>query len=699
MSLRLWLPLNGTLENKGSDTVTITNNNTTIDSSGKIGQCYSFNNSDSMIKIEGDLVSSMKSKTSFTISFWLYSNDSGNRSIYFATNTGTANVFGFALEKTTGELLRFYWQGSPDLNLSAFTIPNQEWVHITCVYKNDNVYLYKNGVLTASKTDGSIKISALTNTWSYASLGRDYRTGSTTLNGKLNDFRWYDNALSETEIKEIAKGLVLHLPLNNNGLGNKNILFNTNDLTLWNKESGVTINWDSDQQMYKMVVDKTNNTSRWGIYQNFTVTPNTTYTLSVEGLKGDHTTSMAVGTAESSIGWPANRYTFKTIKTKCVYTFTSGASDTVGRIYLNLQPTPDTGNKTAWFLHPKLELGDKATPWSPNPADENYPASGSGIPENLFVATDMSESITTNASTDWTKHFRIYNGSAAIHTIDTIEMTDTIALTTANSNLGIAFARLNSEINLDPTQYYTISCEAKCTNVNLKLCIGLSYYNDQSTWVWRGGSNAKTFTTANTWQKITHTFKPDANTYAICYCFTINPGASPTGTDTFSIRKCKLEKGSTATEWQPSPADDSYKTLGYYNNITFDQSGYNHNAVKYGDIHTYTSDAIKYNVSTHFSNKNQYIKISGLTTTGFGNSYSIAWWGKIDNLNYMQWGFMDGIRVNGMYTGRLWNTGDSSNNPLYVPGTTTQVTAPTANVWHHYVMIGNGTKCYVYVDG
>jgi len=52
-----------------------------------------------------------------------------------------------------------------------------------------------------------------------------------------------------------------------------------------------------------------------------------------------------------------------------------------------------------------------------------------------------------------------------------------------------------------------------------------------------------------------------------------------------------------------------------------------------------------------------------------------------------------------MYTGKLWNTGDSSNNPLYIPNTTTQVTVPTTSVWHHWVMTGDGTTCRVYQDG
>jgi hypothetical protein len=93
---------------------------------------------------------------------------------------------------------------------------------------------------------------------------------------------------------------------------------------------------------------------------------------------------------------------------------------------------------------------------------------------------------------------------------------------------------------------------------------------------------------------------------------------------------------------------------------------------------------------------NEKIKISNLAVSGFSNSYSFTWWEKISSVTPMHWGFADGCRLNGMYTGRLWNTGDGSNNPLYNPGTTTQVTAPTVNVWHHWAMIGDGTKCRVY---
>ena len=42
MSLQIWLPLNGNLNNQGLTNISVTNNGATINDNGKIGKCYSF---------------------------------------------------------------------------------------------------------------------------------------------------------------------------------------------------------------------------------------------------------------------------------------------------------------------------------------------------------------------------------------------------------------------------------------------------------------------------------------------------------------------------------------------------------------------------------------------------------------------------------------------------------------------------------
>lgn len=148
---------------------------------------------------------------------------------------------------------------------------------------------------------------------------------------------------------------------------------------------------------------------------------------------------------------------------------------------------------------------------------------------------------------------------------------------------------------------------------------------------------------------------------------------------------------------------ENYRTvcsdIFFPDTTVYDTSGYNNNGTAIGNLEC-SSDTPRYDVSTHFGATNSKIRISNLITTGFSNSYTFSWWGKYTTLDSsMFWGFQNGVRLNGVYLGIYWNTGDGHSNPIYKPGTTTVVTAPEANVWHHYVMTGDNTVCKLYVDG
>lgn len=210
MALQVWLPLNGDLKNNGLLDISVVNHGAIVNTNGKIGSCYQFNNNNSYIALQHtELYKILNGDTQpFSICFWVKQIDT-SRAILF----GDFNVSGgnnFNIELTTGHALRWYW-GTPDLGISAMNVGQDVWHHITFTYSGtvlkgymDGVEKYsRNGVLTAkNRTSGEYY------------LGRDGRTGTTTLNGYLNDFRIYDHCLSPKEVKEISKGLVLHFPLN-----------------------------------------------------------------------------------------------------------------------------------------------------------------------------------------------------------------------------------------------------------------------------------------------------------------------------------------------------------------------------------------------------------------------------------------------------------------------------------------------------
>ena len=134
-------------------------------------------------------------------------------------------------------------------------------------------------------------------------------------------------------------------------------------------------------------------------------------------------------------------------------------------------------------------------------------------------------------------------------------------------------------------------------------------------------------------------------------------------------------------------------------NGIYDCSGFGYNsAITSTTAPISDSDSPRYNNCFNFDTTGKYITCPVIDFSGMSSSYSFAWWGKTPSWDgLMYWGFVNGNRLN-YYSGYYWNTGDGSNNPFYSSGTTT-ITRPSINVWHHYVVTGNGSATKLYVDG
>ena len=79
-----------------------------------------------------------------------------------------------------------------------------KWTHFMFTYKNFTQYVYINGVFMGSRKAGNnLNIAENSNLVFYNDPTQ------------LNDFRIYDECLSDKEIKEIYKTLILHYKLNN----------------------------------------------------------------------------------------------------------------------------------------------------------------------------------------------------------------------------------------------------------------------------------------------------------------------------------------------------------------------------------------------------------------------------------------------------------------------------------------------------
>lgn len=169
---------------------------------GKLGQAGSFNGSDS-----GVTTSDFRAlfRNEMSVSMWVKFIDD-SRGILFGNYDGTS---GLNVEKNGGYKLRFWYNGNPDFNTADNVVSVNTWHHVTFIrsVKDSMIHIYVDGKKVGSTTN--------IGTWSNAGLnsfyiGRDSRTGSTVVNGLIDDVRIYDHALSEREVRDLSQGLVLH---------------------------------------------------------------------------------------------------------------------------------------------------------------------------------------------------------------------------------------------------------------------------------------------------------------------------------------------------------------------------------------------------------------------------------------------------------------------------------------------------------
>ena len=256
MSLQIWLPLNGNLNNQGLSNIIATNNGATIDDNGKIGKCYSFDGTDDYVSIDcSDLYTTFSGgPQNFSIAFWVYHSDA-TRGIIFG-DYGLSGGINFNIELTTSHGIRFYWAGSPDKNFNSTSyVTASGWTHICITYNGTQVQIYKDGILSSDKYSGTLATKNKTSGLFY--LGRDNRTGTTALNGKLNDFRIYNHCLSQKEIEEIAKGLVLHYKLDS--ISNVNLI---SSLKSYNSGAYLAYQWNLSENL---VANETYTLQLWNV--------------------------------------------------------------------------------------------------------------------------------------------------------------------------------------------------------------------------------------------------------------------------------------------------------------------------------------------------------------------------------------------------------------------------------------------------
>ncbi len=157
---------------------------------GMLGSAMEFNGSDSGIVLskgidvfDGD----------FTVSAWVRFNDD-SRAIILGTYNEGADQINF--EKHTGNRLRIWWDGTPDVFTPNDAVRTDEW-HLVSFSRRGNKFLFHVDGIQFHDYTGSIVDRNPAGTWR---IGRDSRTGATVTNGSIDDVRVYSRALTSSEI-------------------------------------------------------------------------------------------------------------------------------------------------------------------------------------------------------------------------------------------------------------------------------------------------------------------------------------------------------------------------------------------------------------------------------------------------------------------------------------------------------------------
>ena len=416
MSLKIWLPLTKDLRNQGLDNVTVTNNGATFNSVGKLGGCYSFNGSSNYLYTTEQGYFG----NNYSFSAWIYTTSTSATQTIGCIRATVGSGFSLFL---IGGKLRIDPGGNNIQWTTSYTYPANTWFHLVVTYDGTTVKYYINGEYKQSYT-ATISSTYWGNTLSFGASQANGSGYGNYLNGRLNDVRVYDHTLSQMEVKELAKGLVLHYPLNRQGWGQENLYVGSHDF------SGTWVNggaWATSSEIYNGFTVRQKSSIWGGITQNIPCTVGDIFTISFyakvqsggritsihRSSLGNVTTGLNIlgGNFVSGTDW-VNASDDGTQWKRYWATVRIDSSDIT---YLQWRVENSIADKMLYVCGMKMEKGEKPTPWCPNSADTL--ATTMGLNSTIeYDSSGFGNNGTRTGAFAWTSDTPKYNVSAKFTT-------------------------------------------------------------------------------------------------------------------------------------------------------------------------------------------------------------------------------------------------------------------------------------------
>lgn len=171
---------------------------------GRSGNAVSLDGVDDYLALPAGAITDL---SDFTIATWVYWNASQTWTRIFDLGNGTGRYM-YLTPRNGGGVVRFATTvdgnyGEQGINGSA-ALPIGQWVHVAVTLSGTTGTLYVNGVAVGTNTaiaHAPFRLAATTQNW----IGRSQYSGDPCLNGKLDDFRIYNGALSAADVAALAQ--------------------------------------------------------------------------------------------------------------------------------------------------------------------------------------------------------------------------------------------------------------------------------------------------------------------------------------------------------------------------------------------------------------------------------------------------------------------------------------------------------------
>lgn len=387
MSLLAWYPLLANGNNQGLDEENLTTVGAVTYTKGKLGNAAKFTGN-SGVRFRR---SNFTEQTNWSVSAWVKCDEATSAAQWCFNNGRDGNNDGWHCYFSAAGTTLYLRIGNVTWS-QASTLGT--WYHVTMTINENSKYtFFVNG---EQKSTGTVTtLPDYSESGNLMAIGGFVYNGGNIypLNGQVQDFRYYNHCLSKKEVKEISKGLTIHLPMDW-GSGKPNII--KNSYTWMNKATGsnnansctITKSVIEDDtapclNVLKCTITNSAETAKssTGIYyaiaaQGLTtadLVENETYTYSfwaksdsgiASGFRYDSVIESQTHVSNNGFGaldnnWRKHTITFrwtKTTKLTCCFYVTAPASSTVDFQLCGI----------------KLEQGDTATPYIPHVEETAY---------------------------------------------------------------------------------------------------------------------------------------------------------------------------------------------------------------------------------------------------------------------------------------------------------------------------------------